>query len=80
MNWVKGGVALLAFGLQGATLYLVAQGYRSANQAQVKIDQIATKMDELSQNVKALAGLAKPSDKPNESPGQNTGPTIQGIE
>ncbi len=79
MNWLKGGVALLAFGLQGATLYLVAQGYRSASQIQIKEDQVATKINELSENMKSLAASLKQPEKPVE-PGQNTGPTIQGIE
>ncbi len=80
MNWVKGGVALLAFGLQGATLYLVAQGYRSATKAQATVDQTAIKINELSENVKALAASLKPPEKPVEPPERNNGPTIQGIE
>lgn len=70
-------MALLGLSLQGATLYMLYEQQRAVSAIQIKADQTATRLNELSESMKALSAQLKPGQKPPEP---QTGPTIEEVE
>ena len=79
MKWLKAFAAVLGLGLQGGILYVAIQVARKAIETQAKVDQVATRMDDLSKGLTALASNIRPPEpiKPVEK--IEPGPSIEPI-